>query len=36
MSEELREGLIELGLQRYLPALLDAGYNDWNTIRDSK
>jgi len=36
MSEELREELVELGLQRCVSAVLDAGYNDWELIEDSK
>jgi hypothetical protein len=36
MSEELKEELIELGLQRYVSTLLNAGYDDWNSIGDSK
>ena len=36
MSEELREDLIELGLQRYVIALSNAGFDDWDAIGDSK
>lgn len=36
MSEELKEDLIELGLQRYVSALFNAGYDNWDVISDSK
>ena len=36
MSEELKEDLIELGLQRYVLVLFTAGYDDWSLLADSK
>jgi len=34
MSEELKEHLVELGLQHYVSALLNAGYDTWDSIAD--
>jgi hypothetical protein len=37
MSEKLKEELIDLGLQRsYVSALLNAGYDGWDIISESK
>jgi len=34
MLEELKEDLVELGLQRYVSALFNAGYDTWDIIAD--
>ena len=34
MSEELKKDLIRLGLQRYVSAIISAGYNDWEAVED--
>jgi hypothetical protein len=36
MSEELKDDLIELGLQRYVTAIINAGYDDWDAVAESK
>ena len=36
MSEELKDSLIELGLQRYVLAIINAGYDNWDAVAESK
>ena len=36
MSKELKDNLINLGLQRYVSAIINAGYDDWDAVAESK